>query len=238
MLASTYDPDSVSEQLVGLSATQTLTNKTLTNPTITLKQGTAPAPTAEGDIQWDTDDNQIKVGDGAATKVFSDDSQLATAAQGALASSAQQPPAEGAFVDGDKTKLDGIESGATAEPASVKAGEITIVINNPTAGVAGYHRIPKDYTINSASILASGSCSAVVDIWVDSITTDPPTDVTDADSITASAQPTLSSEVYATNGTLTGWTTSLTEGHWMAWNVDSVSGVPDWIKVIIETTAV
>ena len=29
-----------------------------------------------------------------------------------LANSAQQPPAEGAFVDGDKTKLDGIEAGA------------------------------------------------------------------------------------------------------------------------------
>lgn len=28
------------------------------------------------------------------------------------ANSAQQPPAEGAFVDGDKTKLDGIEAGA------------------------------------------------------------------------------------------------------------------------------
>lgn len=33
----------------------------------------------------------------------------------ALADSAQQPPAEGAFVDGDKTKLDGIEAGATAD---------------------------------------------------------------------------------------------------------------------------
>jgi hypothetical protein len=40
---------------------------------------------------------------------------FATAAQGALADSAQQPPAEGAFVDGDKTKLDGIESGAKAD---------------------------------------------------------------------------------------------------------------------------
>ena len=28
---------------------------------------------AEGEIHWDTDDNQIKVGDGAATKTFSDD---------------------------------------------------------------------------------------------------------------------------------------------------------------------
>jgi hypothetical protein len=33
-------------------------------------------------------------------------SDFATAAQGTLADSAQQPPAEGAFVDGDKTKLD------------------------------------------------------------------------------------------------------------------------------------
>jgi len=73
MLAATYDPAAISEQLVGLTATQTLTNKTLTTPTLTLKQGTAPTPTAEGDIQWDTDDNQIKVGDGAATKTFSDD---------------------------------------------------------------------------------------------------------------------------------------------------------------------
>ena len=68
-----HDPASISEQLVGLVATQTLTNKTLTTPTITLKQGTSPTPTAEGAIEWDTDDNQIKIGDGAATKVFSDD---------------------------------------------------------------------------------------------------------------------------------------------------------------------
>ncbi|MCA9360082.1 hypothetical protein KC850_03530 [Candidatus Kaiserbacteria bacterium] len=91
MLVATYDSAGVGEQLVGLTATQTLTNKTLTQPTLVLKQGAAPTPTAEGDIQWDTDDNQIKVGDGASTKTFSDDSQLATAAQGALADSALQP---------------------------------------------------------------------------------------------------------------------------------------------------
>ncbi|TIM06657.1 hypothetical protein [Mesorhizobium sp.] len=75
---------------VTLAGTQTLTNKTLTSPaintptintptitggtiasaTLTLKQGTAPTPTAEGDIQWDTDDNVIAVGDSAATKLF------------------------------------------------------------------------------------------------------------------------------------------------------------------------
>ena len=45
-----------------------------------------------------------------ADSSLQDASVFATAAQGLLADSAQQPPIEGAFVDGDKTKLDGIEA--------------------------------------------------------------------------------------------------------------------------------
>lgn len=51
---------------------QTLTNKTITTPTWTLKAGTTP--TAEGDIQWGTSTSKIYVGDGSTTKAFSDDS--------------------------------------------------------------------------------------------------------------------------------------------------------------------
>jgi len=47
----------------------------------------------------------------AQVKAF-DTTDYATAAQGTTADSAQQPPVEGAFVDGDKTKLDGIEASA------------------------------------------------------------------------------------------------------------------------------
>lgn len=36
--------------------------------TLVLKQSAAPTPTTEGDIQWDTDDNVIKIGDGTGTK--------------------------------------------------------------------------------------------------------------------------------------------------------------------------
>lgn len=54
---------------VTTSNTATLTNKTLTTPTLTLKQSTTPTPTAEGDLQWDTDDNQIAIGDGTATQI-------------------------------------------------------------------------------------------------------------------------------------------------------------------------
>jgi hypothetical protein len=103
-------------------------------------------------------------------------------------------------------------------------------------GVAGYTRIPKGLSIDSATIHASASCSAVVDLWVDSISTNPIADVTDADSITASAQPTLASATYSTDATLTGWTTSLTEGNYIAANVDSVSGDPAWVEVILTTT--
>ena len=53
---------------------KTLTTATLTQPALTLTQSATPTPTAEGLIEWDTDGNQIKIGDGAATKTFSDDS--------------------------------------------------------------------------------------------------------------------------------------------------------------------
>ena len=57
----------------------------------------------------------------ADVKTF-DPADYATAAQGSLADSAQQPPSEGAFVNGDKTKLDGIESGAdVTDTANVTA---------------------------------------------------------------------------------------------------------------------
>lgn len=46
MLSSTYDPAGVSEQLVGISATQILTNKTLNTPTITNPSMDATNPTA------------------------------------------------------------------------------------------------------------------------------------------------------------------------------------------------
>lgn len=35
MLAATYDPANIAQQVVGTTATQTLTNKTLTSPTLT-----------------------------------------------------------------------------------------------------------------------------------------------------------------------------------------------------------
>lgn len=106
----TYDPAGVSEQLVGLTATQTLTNKTLTQPVLTLEQGASVAPTAEGRIAWDTDDNRLKVGDGSATKTFSSDDVWSQA----LASTS----------NGEGASLIGIEDAATLITATTVEGAL------------------------------------------------------------------------------------------------------------------
>ncbi len=62
-----------------------------------------------------------------------DSSDYATAAQGAKADSAQQPPSEGAFANGDKTKLDAIESGATADQTQADINGLGIT----ALGIAG-----------------------------------------------------------------------------------------------------
>jgi len=68
-----------------------------------------------------------------------DSSDYATASQGALADSAQQPPSEGAFADGDKTKLDGIETNAdVTDTANVtSAGALMDSELTDLAGVKG-----------------------------------------------------------------------------------------------------
>lgn len=55
---------------VTLAGAQTLTNKTLDKPTLTLKQAATPTPTALGDIQFGTDNKVLEIGDGAASRTF------------------------------------------------------------------------------------------------------------------------------------------------------------------------
>ena len=72
----------VTDTIVSLTATQTLTNKTLTSPTVstpvlTLSTTTA---TAEGRIAWEGTNDKIVVGDGSSTKEFTPNT-IATNAQ-------------------------------------------------------------------------------------------------------------------------------------------------------------
>lgn len=91
-----------------------------------------------------------------------------------------------------------------------------------TTGVKGDIEIPFACTITAARVLADQSGSIVVDIWKDTYANFPPTD---ADSITASAPPTISTATKSEDTTLTGWTTSISAGNILRFNVDSVTTI-------------
>lgn len=103
---------------------------------------------------------------------------------------------------------------------------ITFVIDGGgtaiTTGIKGDLEIPFACTITGVTMLADTSGSIVVDIWKDTYANYPPVV---GDSITASAKPTISSNTKSQDNTLTGWTTSISAGDTLRFNVDSASTI-------------
>lgn len=90
-----------------------------------------------------------------------------------------------------------------------------------TTGIKGDVRLPFAGTIISAALSASReSGSIVIDIWKDTTTNYPPTV---ADTITASAKPTLSSARNSLDAVLTGWTKTFAVGDYLMFKVDSIT---------------
>ncbi len=90
-----------------------------------------------------------------------------------------------------------------------------------TTGIHGDVRLPFAGTIISAALSASKeSGSIVIDIWKDTTANYPPTV---ANTITASAKPTLSSARISLDAVLTGWTKTFAIGDYLMFNVDSVT---------------
>lgn len=115
---------------------------------------------------------------------------------------------------------------ASGNHTHTTSGSLGIVINGAgsviSTGIKAYLKIPYDCTITSSEIVADKTGSIIIDIWRDTYGNFPPTD---ADSITASAPPTLSSAQKSQDSTLLGWQSSLTGGHYLAFNVDSATTV-------------
>ena len=90
-----------------------------------------------------------------------------------------------------------------------------------TTGQKGHLVVPAG-TIVEARLLADGTGSVVVDLWKDTYANYPPVV---GDSICASAKPTISGAAKATDTTLTGWSTTCTDGDVLAVNVDSCATI-------------
>lgn len=117
-------------------------------------------------------------------------------------------------------------NGTTIDGASIGTSAIEYVIDGGgsaiTTGVKGVIEVPFACTITQVTLLADQSGSIVIDIWKDTYANYPPTV---ADTITAAAKPTLSSAVKSQDATLTGWTTTITAGDILRFNVDSATTV-------------
>jgi len=115
---------------------------------------------------------------------------------------------------------------------------ITFVIDGDgeaiTTGEKGHLEIPFACTIKQVTMQADQSGAIVVDIWKDTYANFPPTD---ADSITASAPPTISSAQKSQDATLAGWTKSISSGDILAFNVDSCATIQRvTISLLVEKT--
>jgi len=91
-----------------------------------------------------------------------------------------------------------------------------------TTGEKGHLRLPFAGTIVNAALAADQSGSIVIDIWKDTTVNFPPTV---ADTITASAKPTLSSAQSMLDAVLTGWTKTFAAGDYLAFKVDSIATI-------------
>ena len=109
---------------------------------------------------------------------------------------------------------------------AVKTGAIQFIFDGGGSAISAdaevHIEIPFGATITAARIGCEQTGSIVFDVWKDSYANFRPTV---ADTITASAKPTLSSADKSEDTSLTGWTTSISQGDWLVVHIDSASTV-------------
>jgi hypothetical protein len=134
---------------------------------------------------------------------------------------------------GDVTTSGGV---ATTLKTAAKTRAITFTIDGggsvPSTGVKGDISVPYACTITGARMLADQSGSAVVNVWKDTYANYPPTV---ADKITASAPPTITSATKSDDTTLSGWTTSITAGDTLRFNLDSITTITRVVLILTVT---
>lgn len=131
MDAATYDAAAIEEQLVGLTATQTLTNKTLTSPVVTtpaltLENGASFTTTVAARLGMETTNGKLIAGDGSAALAFAPLGDAGTSAHRTW--SASKINAELSALE--TSVVDSITNGAGAAYDTLKELEDEIVGND------------------------------------------------------------------------------------------------------------
>jgi len=128
--------------------------------------------------------------------------------------------------DGTGNSITNIDVASIKTGSSLITSSITVVIDGGgstiTTGVKVDITIPFGCTIDSVVMLADQSGSIVVDIFKDTFANYPPLV---GDSITASDKPTITTAFKSEDTDLGTWTTSITAGDTLRYNVDSVTDI-------------
>ncbi len=139
----------------------------------------------------------------------------------------------------DYLVLDGTTGGTAKMPADAALKRTRMVLvtidgggSAITTGIKGDVVVPYACTITGWTLLADQSGSIVIDVWKDSYANFPPTV---ADTIAGSEKPTLSTATKNQDLTLTTWTTALTAGQILRFNVDSAATVQRVALAILVT---
>jgi len=110
--------------------------------------------------------------------------------------------------------------------ASNATGSIGFLIDGGgiavTPGLKGTIAVPFACMITSWTLMADQTGSVTLDLWKASFANYPPSA---ANSIAASAKPTIAADMKATSSALTGWTTAIAAGDILAFHVDAASGL-------------
>ena len=138
---------------------------------------------------------------------------------------------------GQANELATLDANSKLVNSQMPNGSISFVIDGGgsaiTAGVKGDIEIPFACTLTGYRILADQAGSAVIDIWKDTYANFPPTD---ADSICAGVEPTLSAAAKAEDLAITDWSgEAIAAGSILRFNVDSAATVTRLTLVLLYT---
>lgn len=127
-------------------------------------------------------------------------------------------------------------AGGIQMDANQRIKDIVVILDGDGAalstGVLADTQVNFACTIVGVTLLADQTGSVVIDIWKDTLANYPPTDT---ESITASAVPTISTDIVYNDTTLSGWTIDVAAGDTLRFNVDSVTDITR-VAVILKTT--